>query len=110
MVFTGVILKNSGFNAVCILFIAWVYHYLARNPVECDLREGARVGIPSFLFIIPVYYLVFRILPGRIYIITYGVQKPGPQYSPAIVVYTLHSIVMVLLYYIYLYLFYTKIF
>ena len=29
-----------------------------------------------------------------------GVQKPGPQYSPAIVVYTLHSIVMVLLYYI----------
>ena len=31
-----------------------------------------------------------------------GVQKPGPSYSPAIVVYTLHSIVMVLLYYIYL--------
>ena len=27
-----------------------------------------------------------------------GVQKPGSQYSPAIVVYTLHSIVMVLLY------------
>ena len=42
MVFTGVILKNSGFNAVCILFIAWVYHYQAGNPVECDLREGAR--------------------------------------------------------------------
>ena len=33
---------------------------------------------------------------------TYRVQKGGPQYSPAIVVYTLHSIVMVLLYYIYL--------
>ena len=31
-----------------------------------------------------------------------GVQKPGPSYSPAIVVYTLHSIIMVLLYYIYL--------
>ena len=31
-----------------------------------------------------------------------GVQKGGPQYSPAIVVYTLHSIVMILLYYIYL--------
>ena len=31
-----------------------------------------------------------------------GVQKGGPSYSPAIVVYTLHSIVMVLLYYIYL--------
>ena len=31
-----------------------------------------------------------------------GVQKPGSQYSPVIVVYTLHSIIMVLLYYIYL--------
>ena len=31
-----------------------------------------------------------------------GVQKPGSQYSPAMEVYTLHSIVMVLLYYIYL--------
>ena len=31
-----------------------------------------------------------------------GVQKGGSQYSPAIVVYTLHSIIMVLLYYIYL--------
>ena len=30
------------------------------------------------------------------------VQKGGPSYSPAIVVYTLHSIIMVLLYYIYL--------
>ena len=30
-------------DAMCILKIAWVYHYLARNPVECDLREGARV-------------------------------------------------------------------
>ena len=29
-------------------------------------------------------------------------QKGGPSYSPAIVVYTLHSIIMVLLYYIYL--------
>ena len=31
-----------------------------------------------------------------------GVQKGGPSYSPAMEVYTLHSIVMVLLYYIYL--------
>ena len=31
-----------------------------------------------------------------------GVQKGGPSYSPAMEVYTLHSIIMVLLYYIYL--------
>ena len=35
-------------------------------------------------------------------IVPIGVQKGGSQYSPAIVVYTLHSIIMVLLYYIYL--------
>ena len=35
-------------------------------------------------------------MKSPIILIPIGVQKPGPQYSPAIVVYTLHSIVMVL--------------
>ena len=45
-----------------------------------------------------------QLLRSRDFILIYpiGVQKGGSQYSPAIVVYTLHSIIMVLLYYIYL--------
>ena len=68
----------------------------------------------------PQLYIAPYIIPGSImsyftpmvffqcvyvllrYIYPIGVQKGGPSYSPAIVVYTLHSIVMVLLYYIYL--------
>ena len=45
---------------------------------------------------------IFTIIINIIYIFPIGVQKGGSQYSPAIVVYTLHSIIMVLLYYIYL--------
>ena len=80
------------------------YEYMQGNLyLNCLILRSKCMNYILKVYTLCVYIDIWYMICQETYKLLFlVVQKPGPQYSPAIVVYTLHSMVMVLLYYIYL--------